>query len=155
MLNQCESPSLSLFRVKDLAISSDETKVFLTLQMLGTVLHKMSCEYSGPVQSRRPFSDKLLKVGEPNLLVTPNSEQHHLHYHNNTQLIHSNYCFIVTSSHACTKMMFSRQHLPCTWRMQNRPSKCQPMRRCWYVVNRPQMRRSFYCGGEHLVIQTI
>ena len=67
----------------DLAISSDKTNMLLTLQMLGMVLHYMSCKYSGPVQSRRPFPDKLLKVGEPNLLVTPTSEQ-------------QNYSFIIT-----------------------------------------------------------
>ena len=67
--------ALSLFSVGKLAISSDETKDFLTLQMLGMVLHNLSCEYPGPVRSRRPFYDKVLKVGEPNLLVTPTSEQ--------------------------------------------------------------------------------
>ena len=31
--------------------------------------------YTGPVQSRRPFSDQVLKIGEPNLLVIPPGEQ--------------------------------------------------------------------------------
>ena len=30
--------------------------------------------YTGPVQSRRPFSDKVFKIGEPNLLVIPPGE---------------------------------------------------------------------------------
>ena len=50
--------------------------MFLTLEMLGMVLHNMSCKYPGPVQSRRPFPDSVLTVGELNLLVTPTGEQH-------------------------------------------------------------------------------
>ena len=30
---------------------------------------------AGPVQSRRPFSDQVFKIGEPNLLVVPPGEQ--------------------------------------------------------------------------------
>ena len=122
--------------------------------MLGSVLHNMSCEYTGPVQCKRtlPPTFSMLKVGEPNLLVTPTSKQqdcNHLHAPSMTIIL------ILTITIVLTQMMFSRRHWPCTWRMENRYSLCQPMRRCWCVVSRPLMRRSFYCGGEHLVIQNI
>ena len=86
---------------KKLKIFRSQTKEYLTLLELGTVLNNMSNDFPGkyipcsishycvvcvctktvnvacalcnvgPVQSKRQFPEKVLKLGEPNLLVTP------------------------------------------------------------------------------------
>ena len=42
----------------------------------------------GPVLSKRPFSDKVLKIGEPNLVVTPPGEHYSTCTHLNTFIVY-------------------------------------------------------------------
>ena len=90
-------PFFSLFSstVTNLEIVKCQTKAYLTLLELGMVLDVVRDDYPseykyihvytsalvytlcvsvGPVLNKRPFSDKVLKIGEPNLVVTPAGE---------------------------------------------------------------------------------
>ena len=89
--------SLSSIEERIEEIKSD-TKAYLSLMELGEVLEEISsacpCEYYcehtlvhvyewcvcvcvAPVQNRRPFPEKVLKAGEPNLVVTFPGEPHY------------------------------------------------------------------------------
>ena len=78
--------------ITNLVIVKCQTKAYLTLLELGMVLGVVRDDYPseykytffywftlcflGPVLSKRPFSDKVLKIGEPNLVVTPPGEHY-------------------------------------------------------------------------------
>ena len=91
--------------VINLEIVKYQTKAYLTLLELGMVLGVVRDDYPseykyiffywftlcflGPVLGKRPFSDKVLKIGEPNLVVTPPGEHYSTCTHLTILTVHS------------------------------------------------------------------